>query len=334
MYAHNLPSVGYRALLVGALCLCPQTAWADAAPRDRPVGWNDWNFDPVIILNLSLLAWLYARGLISLQTSVNERELRLPGLAIRRHPNRKTLLSSHVTPVSTIAFATGFSLLAISLLSPIDPLGGQLSWVHMIQHMLVMTVAVPLMLLGAPGLVCLLGVPTVSRKWVLRGKRWVDRAIPWLWSAGVAWSVYAAATWIWHLPALYNAALRTQIAHDFQHLSFFLAAWLFWRPLLDRRRRNSMPAGMAVLYLLTTTLHVTVLGVLMTVAPDPWYAEYADTTRLWGWSPLEDQQMAGLIMWMPACLPYLVVAVWLFAKEISQPANPVTPPKLSANFEQ
>ena len=332
IYSHAMATC--RAFLWGAVCLCPQTTWADTAPQDRPVGWSDWNFDPVILLNLSMLLWLYGRGLAQLRAVGNGHHRPWREFTIRRHPNRKTLLSDQLTPVSTLAFAMGYCLLTLALLSPIDPLGGQLSWVHMIQHMLVMTVAVPLMLIGSPGLVCLRGVPAFSRRWLVRSKLLLDRGVgPWLWSPGMAWSVYAAATWIWHLPVLYGATLRSQIARDLQHLTFFVAAWLFWRPLLHNRRRDSMPAGMAVFYLLTTTLHVTVLGVLMTIAPLAWYGEYADTVQLWGWSPLEDQQMAGLIMWMPACLPYLVVAVWLFAKDIWQPTNSATLHKLPANVE-
>lgn len=322
MRVRSLATIKYRVFLLGWLWLGPTTVWADAAPQNRPVGWSDWNLDPVIWLNLSLLLWLYGRGLLSLRDAGIWSNRTSPDLAHQSQRTGRVAFSTRINLHSIAAFFVGYLLLAISLLSPIDPLGGQLGWVHMIQHMVVMTVAVPLLILGLPGLVCLRGLPAFSRRWVGRGKRILDQSVgPWLWSAGLAWAVYAIATWAWHLPALYGAALRWTFAHDLQHLSFFAAAWLFWRPLLDPRRRDQMPAGVAVFYLMTTTLHVTVLGVLMTVAPVPWYEGYAVTTPLWGWSPLEDQQMAGLIMWMPACLPYLVAAVWIFARSIWQPEN-------------
>ena len=271
------------------------------------------------MINLSLLMWLYGRGLIQMRAAMRGNHRSSGRFWLRKPLARKAPASGRIAPHSTLAFAVGLCLLALCLLSPIDLLGEQLSWVHMIQHMLIMTVAVPLMLLGSPGLILMRGLPAFSRRWVGRGIRWLDRSFgSWLWSAGLAWSVYAVATWAWHIPALYGAALRLPLAHDLQHLSFFVAAWLFWKPLLNSSRRNTLPAGLAVLYLLTTTLHMTVLGVLMTVAPTAWYGEYATTTQLWGWSPLEDQQMAGLIMWMPACLPYLLAAVWIFAGSIWQ----------------
>lgn len=144
-------------------------------------------------------------------------------------------------------------------------------------------------------------------------------------------AVYALALWAWHLPLLYESALRHAAVHDVQHLMFFGAACLFWRGLLDPLSRFRLDGGTAVLLLFATTLHSTVLGVLMTLAPAPWYAEYVGRTQWWGLSPLEDQQLAGLIMWMPACVPYVVAAAALLGIEIHGRTERVPPVRLQSD---
>jgi len=140
----------------------------------------------------------------------------------------------------------------------------------------------------------------------------------WLWHPLVAWSLYAVAMWAWHLPAFYASALRDPFVHDLQHLSFFASGCIFWRVLLDPRSRQRTVGLLAVVYLFTTTLHATLLGVLMTLAPTPWYPDYVGRTTLWQLTAMEDQQLAGLIMWMPACAAYLLIAVVAVAEVLGQ----------------
>jgi cytochrome c oxidase assembly factor CtaG len=134
------------------------------------------------------------------------------------------------------------------------------------------------------------------------------------------WLLFACALWSWHHPLLYQAALRDPLVHDAQHLTFFVVAALFWRLALDpfsRRRLHPVPA---IGYLFVTSLHASVLGIFMALAPTSWYLDYTLRTPPFGLTPLADQQIAGLIMWVPACLLYPLVAValvgrWLAAHE-------------------
>lgn len=268
--------------------------WADGAPTDRPVTWYDWNPDIVFMLGLVLVGWLYARGLAALWRKAGPGEV--------------------VSSYQAAAFAVGLAVLVVALISPLDLLSEQLAAAHMVQHMLVMVVAAPLLVVGAPWLVCLWGFSPTSRRALGRvWARWGWARQVWRvgWNPVAVWAGYAAVTWCWHLPWLYDAAVRHLWVHDLQHLSFLASACLFWRLLFDPLGRLCLPPGLGVLFLFTTTLHTTVLGVLMTLAPSPWYSVYAQTTTLWELSPLEDQQLAGLIMWMPSCLPYVVAAIYL-----------------------
>ncbi len=275
--------------------------YAHNAPLDRPVRWSDWNLDPVVILVLTGLAVTYCRGLIRI---------------LRRSPSRRDMVFKQ-----GILFAAGVLVIAVALVTPLDPLSEQLSSAHMAQHMLLMTVAAPLMVAGKPGLTMLWGLPPDLRRDLVQrclGASWCRKTLLILRLPLVAWTVYALATWSWHMPAAFDAALDNPFVHDIQHVSFFFAGCVFWRVLLDPSSPSRLSAPLAVVYLFTTTLHATILGVFMTLAPSPWYAGYVGPTAMWGLTAIEDQQLAGLIMWMPACFPYLAVAVVLFAKSLME----------------
>jgi len=185
-----------------------------------------------------------------------------------------------------------------------------------VQHMALMMVAAPLLVLGAPAFVLLWALPLEWRKRLTPVIHWVERwNSPWylLWQPLLLWSLFAVALWIWHLPPLYQAALRDRVVHDFQHLVFLGAAFLFWRVLLDPLSRLRLGRGAGVLYLFTTSLHASALGVFMALSPRVWYLDYQATAPAWQLTPLEDQQIAGLIMWMPACMVYALAAAALFA---------------------
>jgi putative membrane protein len=226
------------------------------------------------------------------------------------------------------SFAAGMLTLVAALLSPIDPFAEALNWVHMVQHMLLMMVAAPLCIIGAPGIVAIWAMPVRWRHGAAvllhAAERWRIRRY-FLWQPIVLWLLFAFVLWIWHLPALYEAALRHPRLHDFQHLGFFLAACLFWRVLLDPLSRLRLNPALAVLYLFTASLHATLLGVFMALSPRPWYGWYVARTEEWNLTPLEDQQLAGFIMWMPACMIYALAAAVVFGLWLHRPTNQAPP---------
>jgi cytochrome c oxidase assembly factor CtaG len=120
---------------------------------------------------------------------------------------------------------------------------------------------------------------------------------------------------------LYQAALRDPLLHDAQHLSFFTAASLFWRLCLDPLAGRRLSALGAIPYLFTTALHSAALGIFLALSQRTWYPDYVTRTSAWGLTPLEDQQLAGLIMWMPACLIYPAVAAILFGTWLTRLAG-------------
>jgi putative membrane protein len=277
-----------------AVLLTSGAVRADVGGQYLPGGpwWAGWNLDPVLLLNVALVCILYQRGLARLWRSGT-------GRAVARW--------------QAVCFAAGGFTLLAALASPLDALSGELSAAHMVQHMLVMNVAAPLLALGSPGLVILHGVPAPYRGALGRTLNRLDPP-----GAGIPWLLYAGVLWGWHLPPLYEAALRHPAVHDLQHLTFFVGAFVFWRAVLDSTRGRRGGPMVAVAALFTTALHATVLGVFMTLAVYPWYPTYEGRTLPWGLTALEDQQLAGLIMWMPACLAYAVAAAGIVAVQFAR----------------
>ena len=214
-----------------------------------------------------------------------------------------------------IAFGSGLLTVFLALVSPIDALGGVLFTGHMIQHLLLMVIAAPLLVIGAPLLPMLWSLPRAARlgsgRWWLRSRR-LRAFVEGLTAPAVGWLLYALTLWVWHVPTLYRLALRNEAVHELMHLSFLAAGLLFWWSLLQPLGRRRLNIGMGILYLFTTTLHGMALAVLITLAREPLY--YPRSLGLWGLSPLEDQQLAGLLMWVPPNLIYLGILVTLFFK--------------------
>lgn len=261
--------------------------------------WLSWTFPLLVTVNLLFASAVYGTGVHR----------------IWKKAGRGRVISFRQAG----SFVAGLFVLVVALVSPIDALADELSAVHMIQHMLLMNVAAPLLVLGLPGMALLWTLPLEARRKVGTWRRHVrpGRALYYLlWQPLLLWCLYAAVLWVWHLPGLYIAALHHELFHDFQHLTFLVVSCLFWRVLLDPVSRMRLSRVATVLYLFFTSLHATVLGVFMALAPAVWYPTYEGRTIAWNLTALEDQQLAGLIMWMPACMVYaivvaLVVAFWL-----------------------
>jgi cytochrome c oxidase assembly factor CtaG len=222
-----------------------------------------------------------------------------------------------------LAFFAGLAVLAASLLPPLDRWSASSFAFHMTQHELLMLIAAPLMVLGRPLPYLLWSLPASWRSGIASVIRHPAVRRPWsiLLNPTFAWVLHAVVLWVWHAPSFFDAALRNRGIHDLQHLSFLVSALVFWSALLEERVRERQ--GVAVLYLFTTTVHTSVLGALLTFATHPWYSAYLSTTPEWNLSPLEDQQIGGLIMWVPASLVYVGVGLALLARwiESSDPAG-------------
>ena len=202
----------------------------------------------------------------------------------------------------------GLAVGAIALLSPLHHLGQQLFTAHMIQHEVLMLIAAPLIIAGRPNIVAAWLLP---RSWSTLGARF-GRSAAWriVASPAGAWGIHAVVLWGWHYPGAFEATLRSDLWHGLQHFSFMATALLFWwsvapwRPGIHRR-------GTQLLSIFSTLMHTGFLGVLLTFASRPWYPAYGGRPLAYGLTPLEDQQLGGLIMWVPAGLVYVAAGLWL-----------------------
>lgn len=253
-----------------------------------------WSWDPLVILGLAVSAWLYARGVRHLWQRAGA------GQGIRRW--------------ETGCFAAGWLALFIALISPLDALGGVLFSAHMAQHEVLMLLAAPLLILGRPLVAWLWALAPARRDRVAAAVQARPVAAVWRAVTGpfAVFVLHAVALWIWHLPSLYQLTLENDAVHAVQHLSFFGSAALFWWALIHGRY-GRMGYGVAVFYVFATALHSGVLGALITFAPRLLYPIYGERTAAWGLSALEDQQLAGLLMWVPAGVIFIVLGLALFA---------------------
>lgn len=261
-------------------------------PEDWDALWHAWTWAPWLTLALAVSAALYARGVGRLWQRGGA------GCGVQRW--------------EVWAFATGWLTLVIALLSPLHPWGEVLFSAHMTQHELLMLVAAPLLVLGRPLGPWLLALPRAWSHALAHGAArpaW-RRSWRWLVTPLVVWLVHAAALWVWHAPRLFEAALASEAVHDVQHVCFLGSALLFWWALFHGRRSLGN-YGVATLYVFTTMLHSGLLGALLTFATRLLYPSYAHSTAAWGLSAVEDQQLGGLIMWVPAGLIYLMVGLVL-----------------------
>ena len=196
-------------------------------------------------------------------------------------------------------FAGGMLVTVAALLSPLHHLAERLVWAHMLQHELLMVVAAPLLVMARPVEAWTWSLPLAWR----RGAR-LPRILH---DPLFAWSLHTLAVWGWHVPALFESAVTSEPMHAAQHLSFFLTAALFWWTVLAPLSRPIV----AIVSLFATMLQTGALGALMTLSRQPWYA---GTT-------LEDQQLAGLIMWVPAGLAYPMAALLIGSQWLRRSAT-------------
>ncbi len=245
-----------------------------------------WNADPVLLTGLVTVAALVARG------------------------NRR---GSSGHQARLVAFGGALVALVAALASPLDALAGELASAHMVQHLLLVQVAAPLLAWSISWGAVVRGLPAGLRRGVVRGAwrmglgprrlRRLRSPISWL-------LAHVAAMWLWHAGWLYDAAVANHTLHVVEHASFLATACLLWSAVLGADRHRVSPgAGILALFLLS--LQGVVLSALLTFAREPWYESYRATTATWGLDPLADQQLAGVIMWIPGGLINAAVGVGL-----------------------
>jgi putative membrane protein len=251
------------------------------APHDLPTAWN---VDPVLALSIAVAATIYARGL----TSGERRGWRV------------------------WCFAGGLVAVAVALVSPLEAMSAALSSAHMVQHVLLLLVAVPLLVVSAPLATLLRGTPLVARRSFGRWRsRFVPRNLGTLRNPVVVWLLHAGTMWFWHAAVPYNAALESEAIHLVEHATFAVTGVLFWRTVVPSRKTSRANNGMPVLLVFAMGVQSVFLSALLTFSPQPWYVVYAHTTKAWGLEPLSDQQLAGVIMWVPAGAIYVGAALFL-----------------------
>jgi putative membrane protein len=189
--------------------------------------------------------------------------------------------------------------------------------------MLLMLGAAPLLVISQPLSGLLLGLPRglgqrLGQLW--RSARWLRHGWAGLSHPAVAAAVQALVLWGWHSPLAYQAALGSQWVHDAEHFSFLAAALIFWWAVLEPARHQSRLIAASFLSIFIGGLQGTVLALLLMISASPWYPAYAASAPAWGLSPLQDQQLAGALMWAPSAVVYLcaivgLLAAWLRALE-------------------
>lgn len=261
---------------------------------------QSWDWRLEVIAGLLLMGTLYLRGWQSLR----RREA-------HAHLSKGWRLA---------AYLGGLALVALALMSPIDVLGGQLFYMHMIQHLLLVMVAPPLLLIANPFPVIVWGLPQPARQKVagLFAKpsafRRVLRTVT---PPGVAWMLFIALFLGWHDARAYNAALRFDWVHDLEHATFFGSAMLFWWHVTGAgpKIHGRFSVGMRAAYLLITVPVNMLTGVTIAFSSEPIYTFYTTVPRLWNIGVMEDQMLGGVLMWIPGSMMYIVAALILLANK-------------------
>ena len=275
---------------------------------------QSWDFDHAVVWLLPVFLILYVAGFTRLHV-VMPRRYRWWRL---------------------VSFTSGLTTLFLAIASPIDALGELLLSLHMTQHMLLMMVAAPLIWLGQPIVPTLRGVPA---RWIRYGNRvlrWrvlrrFGRAIIY---PAFCWTALSAMLMVWHVPRLYELGLESEGWHAVQHACFFAGALLFWWPVIGVWPSEPVwPRWTMIPYLIGADLVNTGLSGVLTFSGRVLYPTYESVPRVTGLSPLDDQTLAGVVMWVPGSIAFLLPAVLLTvrlfdARSVSDrrtSSNPVTP---------
>jgi len=247
-----------------------------------------WNPDPFIVVPLVVLVYAYWGGTKKLWRAAGH------GRGIR--------------PWQTLAFASAILAIVAALLSPLDILADRLFSAHMGQHLLLMTVAAPLLALATPEVAVLWALRPPHRTALGSALRRL-RAVRILGALPIAFALHSAALWLWHAPPLYEAALHNAVLHALEHATLLGTGYMFWSAAFSGLRRAGRGLLVSFLYVFVLGAQCTGLGALITLSSRPWYPSYGS---------LDDQVLAGVLMWVPAGFAYLAYALWLLGAWLRQ----------------
>ncbi|MHB8659736.1 MAG: cytochrome c oxidase assembly protein [Solirubrobacteraceae bacterium] len=248
-----------------------------------------WSPEPATLAIVTAVAVIYLRAW---------RRARRPGAP---HPPGAGRLA---------LFWSGLVLVLIALVSPVDSLGDQLMVMHMVQHILLLDIAPILMILGL--------TKSLLRP-VTRRLHTVERRAGILAHPAVAVLAYAGLMWAWHVPAMYDLALRHSAIHVIEHVCFAAAGSLYWWHLISPIRSRLRLGGMGpIAYMVSTKLLVGVLGIVLAFAPSELYSFYANHPHYWSLSAHEDMNLAGLVMALEQSIVMGIALVWLFIRMLGE----------------
>lgn len=213
--------------------------------------------------------------------------------------------------------------IGVALVSPLDALSGALASVHMVQHVLLVLVAAPLLALSGPLPSLLRGSPAVLRTATVQWRRRLGLSrgsLRFLRQPVGVWLLHVGTLWFWHASVPYDAAVEHHVLHVLEHASFLVTGVLFWHVVLGARAADRVSHGFGVLLVFAMAMQSVFLSALLTFARTPWYSAYGTTTAAWSLDPLADQQLAGVIMWIPAGLVYVgaglaLLVAWIRTSE-------------------
>jgi len=238
---------------------------------------------------------------------------------------------ARVRTVERASFWIGWATLLAAVAPPLDRAATLTFSSHMAQHELLMLVGAPLMIVGRPIVPWLWALPLPARSQAAAGLQ--HRAPTWVWRAATnpiaAVLLHGAIVWVWHLPAFYEAAVRSEPIHAFQHATFVGTSVLFWWGLVYGRYGRAA-YGASALYVFTTMTHTGLLGALFALSTAPFYELYADRASALGIDAARDQQLAGLVMWIPAGVVLMVFGLALVVAWIAESERRLPTPKQEA----
>lgn len=279
-------------------------------------GFWTWSFDPALVLVLAATV-LYRVG------------------------DRRTVTarqSEHRQRFRNAAFYAAMAVLVIALNSPLDALSEQLFWAHMVQHVLLLLVAPPLIVLARPWVRLWRALTLDTRRSLGRDLALGERIAPLRWFSRTlgrplpSFVAFSVVLLVWHVPVLFEATLRSGTLHALEHTLFFSTALMFWKQVIDSPPLHArLTDPERVVYVIGAMIVSWVLAVVLALAPHPLYGFYAhQASRPGGISALADQQIAAGIMWVPGSITFVIVIFAYVHRWLMPPAPPTRAHRLAS----